>query len=228
MRILSGILFLFFFIGHSQSDEIALTLDSIVSVDNSSKKRIFTIHYQIQNKTAKRISFILNPHSIRSNVSNSLAWMPSYRLYQNSIRIDVESISSPQANDTINKEFIDSMQKELRENKANLEEYLLQRQKKTLESSSKNIINSILTFEPKESRSYSVSFNWDKNRYVTHYDNEYYLDEKTPHYMDIVVILMKDELYSRLLPEDQLKIESNKTILRGWLNSNKIEINFKD
>jgi hypothetical protein len=46
--------------------------------------------------------------------------MPSYRLYQNSIRIDVESISSPQANDTIS-EFIDSMQKELRENKANLE-----------------------------------------------------------------------------------------------------------
>jgi hypothetical protein len=46
--------------------------------------------------------------------------MPSC-LYQNSIRIDVESISSPQANDTINKEFIDSMQKELRENKANLE-----------------------------------------------------------------------------------------------------------
>jgi hypothetical protein len=46
--------------------------------------------------------------------------------------------------------------------------------------------------------------------------------------MDIVVILMKDELYSRLLPEDQLKIESNKTILRGWLNSNKIEINFKE
>jgi hypothetical protein len=37
--------------------------------------------------------------------------MPSYRLYQNSIRIDVESISSPQANDTINKEFIDSMQR---------------------------------------------------------------------------------------------------------------------
>jgi hypothetical protein len=83
-----------------------------------------------------------------------------------------------------------------------------------------------LTFEPKESRSYSVSFNWDKNRYVTHYDNEYYLDEKTNHYMDIVILMKM--VYSRLLPEDQLKIESNKTILRGWLNSNKIEINFKD
>jgi hypothetical protein len=54
--------------------------------------------------------------------------MPSYRLYQNSIRIDVESISSPQANDTINKEFIDSMQKELRENKSKFRGYLLQRE----------------------------------------------------------------------------------------------------
>jgi hypothetical protein len=40
------------------------------------------------------------------------------------------------------------MQKELRENKSKFRGYLLQ--KKTLESSSKNIINSILTFEPKE------------------------------------------------------------------------------
>jgi hypothetical protein len=30
---------------------------------------------------------------------------------------------------------------------------------------------------------------------------------------------MKEELYTRLLPEDQNKIEANKTI-KGWLSSN--------
>jgi hypothetical protein len=39
---------------------------------------------------------------------------------------------------------------------------------------------------------------------------------------------MKDELYPRLLPEDKLIIDADKTILRGWINSNKLEINFKE
>jgi hypothetical protein len=39
---------------------------------------------------------------------------------------------------------------------------------------------------------------------------------------------LKEELYTRLLPEDQNKIEANKTIIKGWLSSNKMEINFKE
>jgi hypothetical protein len=64
----------------------------------------------------KQISciFILNPNSIRSNVSNALAWTPSYRLYQEDTRIDVESISSPITVAKNNKDFIDKMSKELR------------------------------------------------------------------------------------------------------------------
>lgn len=228
VRLLSIALFLFSFCLQAQAEEIELVLDSIQSKDPSANSRVFTIHYRIKNKTAAPISFILNPNTIRSNVSSALAWMPSYRLYQDTIRIDAESISSPLTNDKKNKEFIDKMQQELRDNKGNLEAYLLKKQKGNLETTSKNILNSILTFQPHESRSYAVTFNWDKNRYVTHYENEYYLDEKTPHYMDLVVILLKDELYARLLPEDKLKIEANTTILRGWFQSNKVEINLKE
>jgi hypothetical protein len=32
---------------------------------------------------------------------------------------------------------------------------------------------------PHEIKTYAVSFSWDKNRYVTYFDNEYYLDENT-------------------------------------------------
>jgi hypothetical protein len=39
-------------------------------------------------------------------------------------------------------------------------------------------MRSIIMLEPHESKKYAVSFRWDKNRYVTHFDNEYYLDEK--------------------------------------------------
>lgn len=228
VRLLSIALFLFSFCVQAQTEEIEIILDSIQSKDVSSNSRDFTIHYQIKNKTATAISFILDPNSIRSNVSSSLGWIPSYRLYQDAIRIDAESISSPLTNATVHKKFIDEMSKEIRGNKKNLQDYLLKKQKDILKTTSSKIINSILTFEPYESRSYAVTFNWDKNRYVSHFENEYYLDDKTPHYLDLVVILMKDELYSRLLPEDKLKIEANNTLVRGWFHSNKVEINFKE
>jgi hypothetical protein len=227
MRILFIVLLLFPLCINAQSDELALTLDSISSVDNNNQ-RIFTIHYQIKNKTARPLSFILNPYSVRSNVSNALAWTPSYRLYQKETRIDVENISSSITNEKNNKDFIDKMSKELRENKSNIEGYLIKKQNDIKEASSKSIMSSIVILNPHESKSYAVSFRWDKNRYVTHFDNEYYLDEKTPHYLDLVIILMKEELYTRLLPEDLIEIEGNKTIIKGWLSSNKMEINFKE
>lgn len=228
IRLLSISLLLLWFSGEAQTEEIAVTLDSIHTIDSSVKDRKFILYYHIQNKTASPISFILNPNAIRSNVSSSLAWTTSYRLFQNDIRIDAESISSPLTTEKNTNEFIENLQKELRENKGNLEAYLQIKQKALLETSSKNIRNSLLTFVPNESRSYVVSFDWDKNRYVTHYENEYYLDEKTPHYIDLVIVLMKDELYPRLLPDDKLIIDADKTILRGWINSNKLEINFKE
>jgi hypothetical protein len=214
-------------VAHSQSDDLELTLDSISSV-NTTSERIFTIHYQIKNKTNKVVSFILNPDSIRSNVSNALTWSPSYRLYQEETRIDAENISSPLTIEKNNKDFIAKMSKELRDNKQDLNGYLIKKQQELKEASSASIMNSIVTLKPHESRTYAVRFGWDKNRYVTHYDNEYYLDEKIPHYLDLVLILMKEELYSTLLPEDKITIEANKTIIKGWLNSNKVEINFKE
>jgi hypothetical protein len=54
---------------------------------------------------------------------------PSYRLYQEDTRIDVESISSP-ITIAKNKDFIDKMSKELRENKENLNGYLLKKSKR--------------------------------------------------------------------------------------------------
>jgi hypothetical protein len=43
-----------------------------------------------------------------------------------------------------------------------------------------------------------------------------------------VLLLLKEELYSALLPEDKATIEANKTIIKGWLSSNKVEINLKE
>jgi hypothetical protein len=51
-------------------------------------------------------------------------------LYQEDTRIDVESISSPITIAKNNKDFIDKMSKELRENKENLNGYLLKKSKR--------------------------------------------------------------------------------------------------
>jgi hypothetical protein len=185
-------LLLFNFVAHSQSNDLCLTLDSICSFDNNNQ-RIFTIHYHIENKTNQVLSFILNPNSIRSNVSNALALTPSYRLYEEDTRIDAESISSPITNEIQNKDFIDKMGKKLRENKGSLDVYLIKKQQELKEASSASIMNSILTLKPHESRTYAVPFSWDKNRYITYFDNEYYLDEKKTHYLDLVIILLKEE-----------------------------------
>jgi hypothetical protein len=48
---------------------------------------------------------------------------------------------------------------------------------------------------------------------------------KKPHYLDHQFYWKK--LYSRLLPEDQTKIEANKPFIKGG-SSNKMEINFKE
>jgi hypothetical protein len=63
-------------------------------------------------------------------------------------------------------------------------------------------MSNLILLKPHESKTYAVPFSWD--RYVTYFDNEYYLDEK-PNYLDLVIILLKEELYTRLHPKTKLK-----------------------
>ena len=91
-----------------------------------------------------------------------------------------------------------------------------------------DIVNSIIKLNPKEIKNFSTILSWNKIRNFRYFDNEYYLDEKTTHYFDLFVNLFSEELKERTLPEDFKKIIEDKTIIKGWIASNKMEINFKE
>lgn len=219
------IVFLFFSLfGFAQNTELELKIDSVTSIDASAKQRKFTIQYHIENRTNTIVSFLLNTKSIKSNTTNSLSCSPSYRLYQENVIIDADNIFN-----TINiQESIQKMITELRSNKGKLDEYLAAEGKKIKEQNSKNIIKSIIKLNPNERRNYTITLDWDINRYIQYFDNEYYLDEKSTHYIDLHINLFKEELESKLLSDDFKIIKEDKTIIKGWLQSNKMEINFKE
>jgi hypothetical protein len=223
MRFIS-LLFLFFSVySFGQNTELEVKIDSITFKPLNSNERKFTINYHIENKTNIPVSLILNTNRIKSNMTHSLSWIPSYRLYQENVTIETDNVFNSKKLEA----FFEKMKSEVKSNKGNLTEYLLIQQQKIKAENSKDIINSIIKLNPKEIKKYAAILTWDMKRYQVYSDNEYYLDEKSTHYIDLFLYLNKEELEQHLLPNDLKTILEDKTIAKGWIQSNKMEINFK-
>lgn len=223
MRFIS-LLFLFFSVySFGQNTELEVKIDSITFIPLNSNERKFTINYHIENKTNIPVSLILNTNRIKSNMTHSLSWIPSYRLYQENVTIETDNVFNSKKLEA----FFEKMKSEVKSNKGNLTEYLLIQQQKIKAENSKDIINSIIKLNPKEIKKYAAILTWDMKRYQVYSDNEYYLDEKSTHYIDLFLYLNKEELEQHLLSNDLKTILEDKTIAKGWIQSNKMEINFK-
>ena len=208
----------------AQNTDVEVQIDSITYLDTSTEERVFTIHYHIKNKTKSLVSLVLNTKELRSNMYNSSSWIPSYRLFQDKIMVESNTIFDSKKSDAVLKK----MMQDLESNRDKLNEYLLAKQKTIATTISKSIINTIVKLKGNETKSFVVSLIWDKNRYHKHFDNEYYLDQKSTYYLDLFLYFNKHELKDSLLPEDLNTILEDATLATGWLYSNKIEINFKD
>jgi hypothetical protein len=88
----------------------------------------------------------------------------------------------------------------------------------------KNITNNIQRLEPNEIKNFSVSLFWDKERYRKQDVYEYYLEEKSIHHLEISINLMKEEFKNKLTPEQFKNMMEDKTFIKGWFTSNKVEI----
>lgn len=97
-----------------------------------------------------------------------------------------------------------------------------------LEEQKKYIIKNIQEMKPNETREYSTTFNWDKNRYFKNDVMEYYIDENEPHFFELHMNLMKEELLSNFSEEEKNEILKDKNFIKGWFTSNKVEINFRE
>ncbi len=225
MRTFFLILFLLISLcSNGQNTDIEVQIDSITHHDPSSSERIFTIHYHIKNKTKNLISLVLNTKELRSNMYNSSSWIPSYRLFQEKNMIETNSVFDTKKSDVVLKK----MMQDLENNRKGLADYLLNIQKESKIKTSKKIIESIVKFKANETKTFSATLSWDKNRYQKFEDNEYFLDQNSKHYLDLFLYLNKEELTSTLLSEDLKIILDDPTIGTGWIYTNKVEINFKD
>ena len=86
----------------------------------------------------------------------------------------------------------------------------------------------VFQLNPKETKLISKTLYWDRKRYYLNGQNEFYLDEKTKHYLELTLILLKSEFKTKLTETQFNTIMSDKNFLNAVIVSNKMEINFSE
>ena len=82
-------------------------------------------------------------------------------------------------------------------------------------------MNSIIRLPPKSSKSYHQILYWNKKRYFKTDDNEYYLGETSPFFIELSIVALKEELSFKLSSEDFKIIKSDTSFIKGYFTSNK-------
>jgi hypothetical protein len=230
----------FLLISSTVSAQIELKIDSITYIDSIPNERKFTINYHIENLTDKELTFIQSPNHFVSNSTASLSRKIIYKIFQNNELIDIENIFNNKKhklyqeklrNARSEKEKRSITDKHIEEIKPNLLpdlQKLKEDKNFLLKKQSQIIMSDILILKPKQKLSYTNELIWDKIRYLKFGDNEYYIDEKTPHYFELSINLSIDEYKNKLTPEDLQILNSYPNLSKGLFTSNKIEINFKE
>jgi hypothetical protein len=80
---------------------------------------------------------------------------------------------------------------------------------------------------PHESKNYAVSFSWDKTDMSPILTTNIILTKNTALFRSSHHFNERRVIHSAFTRRPN-KIEANKTIIKGWLSSNKMEINFKE
>jgi hypothetical protein len=207
----------------SQSKPLELKILSLTEIDSVSE-RTFSLDFSISNKTDKTIHFILNPEGLIPISGGSMRPNPYYKIYEKETSIDISNlftgrkVSRTFKNEEDFKKYQDSLS-EVVKNKT-LEELVRENKAST--------IKNIQEMKPNETKEYSSTFRWDKNRYFKNDVMEYYIDEKESHFFELHINLMKEELLSKFSEEEQNEILKDKNFIKGWFTSNKVEINFRE
>jgi len=207
----------------SQSKPLELKILSLTEIDSVSE-RTFSLDFSISNKTDKTIHFILNPEGLIPISGGSMRPNPYYKIYEKETSIDISNlftgrkVSRTFKNEEDFKKYQDSLS-EVVKNKT-LEELVRENKAST--------IKNIQEMKPNETKEYSSTFRWDKNRYFKNDVMEYYIDEKESHFFELHINLMKEELLSKFSEEEKNEILKDKNFIKGWFTSNKVEINFRE
>jgi hypothetical protein len=233
----------------AQQKALELKIDSITFSDSIPDEREFTINYHLENKTGKAISFFLDTNSIIPNSSGSMRYEPTYKTYQENeflnianleqvtkkrieITVDYEkglhSTDKTIRDETLKRYFREQYGAEYDSIVADMKDKSNDNFYELLEKRSKNLIRSICTLQPKESKQVTLKMTWDKKRAYSHDDHDFYIDEKAKHTFEISINLMKEEFKNRMTEAEFQKIKDDPNFIKGVFVSNRFPINFAE
>lgn len=203
---------------------VEIKIDSLTSSDETQEERTFAIKYSITNKTNKTIHFILNPEGLIPISGGSMRPNPYYKVYEKETSIDMSNLfTGPKVSRTFKNE------EDFKKHQDSLFEVIKNKTFEELVKENKaSTIKNIQELKSGETLKYSSTFRWDKNRYFKNDVMEYYIDEKEPHFFELHINLMKEELLSKFSEEEKNEILKDKNFIKGWFTSNKVEINFRE
>lgn len=224
-----------------QSQTLKLKINSIVFKDSIPEEREFIVNYEIENLSSEKVSFFFNPNEITSSETGSMSNKPFYKIFQGEEQINPGEVLNPYRN--LGGLGFEENLKNLKENPEELKKYLKERlnmnidsmlaefnkpENEKLKNQTEILMKDLFQLNPRETKSISKVLYWDKKRYYLNGQNEFYLDEKTKHYLELTLILLKSEFKNKLTETQFNTIMSDKNFLNAVIVSNKMEINFSE
>lgn len=217
-------LLLISFASFAQNPAIKIEIDSISSFDSIATERIYTIKYHIENLLDNPISFIANTQNLIPINTGSQRHNGYYKLFEGQKPIDMNTIFTNKLFKSKKEyKFYDDKTAEEVE-KIAMEEFV----KNHWEETNKDLMKSIVRMQPKETKNFTVKLYWNKERYRKEDEFEFYIEEKATHYIEFAVNLLLEEFKEKLTEEQFSTIVNDKSFIKGWYTSNKVEIDFSE
>ncbi|MGV9003312.1 hypothetical protein [Flavobacterium sp.] len=246
MKHLKHLFFILPVLFFGQNKSLNINIVSVTSVDSIPEERKFTIRYSIENTTDIEVSFFLEPERLFPAHSNAMATGIFYKLFQEKEELIINGIF-------LNKKFkkIDgfpdfskfSTDDEREKAMQNYMEEYMKKENDSIQKFTKNgvteieahkikssstLLKVVYSLKPKETKTYSTEWYWDKKRYFKRDEFEYYLNEKSSFYLQFYLFLMKEQYQNKLTTADYEKLMKIPNFLKGVYQSEKVEINLKE
>ncbi|NUY80605.1 hypothetical protein HUK80_06840 [Flavobacterium sp. MAH-1] len=228
-------------IAAAQKPSLQIAIDSISHTDIQNGERKYKLHFHLHNPAKKPISFLLKPNNFSSIQYGSMSNSVHYKIYEENQALDLgdafdrydsNSKSKRVEIDASDPDKIEIAKKMLRENftmtETQIDEYIRygKIQDSTITYKKRDVLSEVLTLKPGETKSYSQVFFWDKELYFRYDENEFYIDPKKQHYLELVVLSMREPFKSQMTADDYKKLETMPDFVSGVFTSNRILIDF--
>lgn len=231
---------LFPMIASAQNAVFEIKIDSISATNIQNGERKYQLFFTLSNSGKKTISFLLRPTQFSSIQYGSMSNSVHYKIYEEQRPLDLgdaferidEANPKRVSIDVSDLDKIELAKKQLREtlhiSENAIEEYIRTGTVKdsTIRYREREILSEIITLKPGETKSYKQIFFWDRKPYFKYDENEFYLDQKKGHYLELVVMSMREPFKTQMPDEDFRKLMAIPDFLTGVFMSNRVLIDF--